>query len=370
MKKFLIIICNLIMLLNTNLVLSNTRKNIKRLNMNNITNTSSTKLNDEETTIQILDADDITKEFNEENILIVKKEVEDKILDVKSKCSGIKKDFDSIFGLSIATTVSSGLGTLAGGGALVTGLIKTKVDKEEEEEKVLAKMIENLAEIRSNKDVNDTTVTEEETALLNKIEEESNKIYEDLSNKINTDTESNNSKLLGNIRSGLIGGATLTSAVSTGTSIGSTITAKKLVDKINDCNNSLKELQLANGKLEVEGEKNERANEILTFCKGYDNSNINILKNLSTANSVVSGIGTLTGGAGTITSILANSKKIREDDSETGVQKEKNLNLASNILSGITTGTSLASTTLSATQISNAKKDSEMAEKCEKVLEK
>ena len=35
---------------------------------------------------------------------------------------------------------------------------------------------------------------------------------------------------------------------------------------------------------------------------------INILKNLSTANSVVSGIGTLTGGAGTITSILANSK--------------------------------------------------------------
>ena len=82
----------------------------------------------------------------------------------------------------------------------------------------------------------------------------------------------------------------------------------------------------------------------------------------------MSSIGTATAGAGTITSALANSKKVRNDDSEDGKKKEKNLNTASNILAGVTMGTSGASTALSAVQISKAKKDSEMAEKCESAL--
>lgn len=87
-----------------------------------------------------------------------------------------------------------------------------------------------------------------------------------------------------------------------------------------------------------------------------------------TASAIVSGIGTATAGAGTITSAMANSKKVREDDSEKGRKKEKGLNLASNILAGVTMGTSATSMVLSVTAISKAKKDSKMAEECEAVL--
>ena len=84
--------------------------------------------------------------------------------------------------------------------------------------------------------------------------------------------------------------------------------------------------------------------------------------------AIVSGIGTATASAGTVTSIIANSDKVRLNDSDEGKKKEKNLNLASNILAGVTMGTSGASTVLSATAIAKAKKDSEMAEKCESAL--
>ena len=87
-----------------------------------------------------------------------------------------------------------------------------------------------------------------------------------------------------------------------------------------------------------------------------------------TVSAIVSGIGTATAGAGTITSAMANSKKVREDDSEKGRKKEKGLNLASNILAGVTMGTSATSMVLSVTAISKAKKDSKMAEECEAVL--
>ena len=81
----------------------------------------------------------------------------------------------------------------------------------------------------------------------------------------------------------------------------------------------------------------------------------------------MSGIGTATASVGTVTSAMANNKN-RNVYSNEGRVKEKNLNLASNILAGVTIGTSGASTTLSAIQISKAKKDSDMAEKCEKAL--
>ena len=107
---------------------------------------------------------------------------------------------------------------------------------------------------------------------------------------------------------------------------------------------------------------------VLTACTGFDKNNINTLKTTMTASAIVSGIGTATAGTGTITRALANSKNIREDNSEKGKKKEKGLNLASNILAGVTMGTSGASTVLSATAIERAKKDSGTAENCENAL--
>ena len=184
-----------------------------------------------------------------------------------------------------------------------------------------------------------------------------------------------NSESTGNLRTGLMAGATVTSAVSTGTSIGATVNAEKLAKKMSDCNQKLYELKIAKSELEAlessdksAVEIGENATKILGACTGYNKNNINTVKNKMTASAIISGIGTATGATGTITSAMANSKKVREDDSVKGKKKEKNLNLTANIMAGITTGTSLSTTVISATAIADAKKDSKMAEECEAVL--
>ena len=265
---------------------------------------------------------------------VVMQNVNSKISEVQNSCFGIKSNLDTIFGLSVATTVSSGLGTVSAGGALTVGIIKADTDKKIEE-------LEKLSSLE---------LYEQVVSIENKMKEKSS-----LEKK---------SKTLGNVRTGLMAGATATSAVSTGTSLGATLTATKLAEKMMQCNADLQALKLAKSELEAEGETNEKADKILSVCTGYDEANIKSLKSLATANTIVSGIGTATAGAGTITSAMANSKKVRAGDKK----KEKSLNLASNILAGVTMGTSATSTTLSAVQISKAKKDSEMAEKCENIL--
>ena len=187
-------------------------------------------------------------------------------------------------------------------------------------------------------------------------------------------TKTPNTKVLGNIRTGLMAGATATSLVSTGTSIGATVTASKLAEKMSSCNAKLSELKIAKNTLIAVLEDAEQpstiatADNILNACTGYDEANIKTLKTTMTASAVVSGIGSAVAGAGTVTSIMANTDKTRNDDSEKGQKKERALNLTTNILAGVATGTSGASTVLSATAISRAKKDSEMAGNCESVL--
>ena len=206
-------------------------------------------------------------------------------------------------------------------------------------------------------------------AIQNELSEEYNKLKQEV------DDETKKSKTLGNVRTGLMAGATVTSAVSTGTSIGATVNADKLAKKMSDCNQKLYELRIAKSELEAlessdksAVEAGENATRILGACTGYNKNNINTVKNKMTASAIISGIGTATGATGTITSAMANSKKVREDDSEKGKKKEKNLNLTANIMAGITTGTSLSTTVISATAIADAKKDSKMAEECEAVL--
>ena len=396
-------------------------------------------------------------------------DLKNKIEKVQSSCSGIKSSLDTIFGLSVATTVSSGLGTLASGGALATGLMKTQTDKKiqegkgnqqhkcdidtspeldreskqfvqtrdnltkkwnETKEDDFRKRIEIAKEIkfafedfRANKlayrnlfeaiNNSDTLLKEidEEPDYNKKIEKfefinsETNIFLLNLSKQdeenyktrcTNDNSDTKKSIVLGNVRTGLMAGATLTSAISTGTSIGSTLTATKLAEKMSSCNSDLKALKIAKATAEAEEVPDtnpavQKATKILSACTGYDENNIKSLKNLTIANSIVSGIGTVAAGAGTVTSAMANSQKIREgsakdssiliystdksktndeegDKKQGGMSKEKKLNLASNILAGVTLGTSATSTTLSAVQISKAKKDSEMAEKCESAL--
>ena len=281
---------------------------------------------------------------------------------VQNACSGIKSSLDTIFGLSVATTVSSGLGTAAAGGALAVGITKAVKDKKIEEKEIELGLLKARTENLSD---DPEELKKQLTEILPQLEED----YRRLQKEISEDTKK--SKTLGNIRTGLMAGATATSAVSTGTSIGASLNAKKLAEKMEACNKAVAGLKTAISLAEaeeVDAEKLVKAREITSACTGFDKYNIDSLKRSMTASAIVSGIGTATAGTGTVTSALANSNKVRSDNSEKGRKKEKNLNLVSNIMAGVTTGTSGASTILSATAIKKAKQDSEMAEKCEAVL--
>ena len=306
------------------------------------------------------------EEVNTAEVRVKIANLQQKISEVRSECSGIKKDLDTIFGFTTATTVASGLGTVAAGGALVSGVMKSKKDKIIEEKENELKLLQSRTDNLSD---DPEELKKQIAEIMPSLDED----YARLQKEIEEETKK--SKMLGNVRTGLMAGATVTSAVSTGTSIGATVNADKLAKKMSDCNQKLYELKIAKSELEalesfdksaVEAGKN--AFKILSACTGYNKNNINTVKNKMTASAIISGIGTATGATGTITSAMANSKKVREDDSEKGKKKEKNLNLTANIMAGITTGTSLSTTVISATAIADAKKDSKMAEECEAVL--
>ncbi|MBD5405390.1 hypothetical protein HDR59_02460 [bacterium] len=385
MRKVSIITLSLVMLMNSGVVFSAPRKANKRRNAVNTNTTSVTTAN--ATALEESDVQNAMEELEINEIIegqtelgVASSKLQEKINAVKNSCSGIKKDLDSIFGLNVATTVVSGVGTLTSGGALTTGIIKSVKDKKIEENKQQSSDIKKLLEM-SDEEFDQAILSGEVSNVLDGLpstatKEDIEKKQTALQKEIDKDTKL--SQTLGNVRTGLMAGSIATSAVSTGTSIASSINAKKLAEKMKSCNNAIDELKMAKSQflsdiddLDVEPSKSAvytKADDILKACKGYDKDNIKQVQTMSTASAVTSGIGTATSIAGTITSAMANSKNVRNAEGDEAEKKEKNLNLASNIMAGISTGTSGASTVLSAISISKAKKDSEMAEECENIL--
>ncbi|MBR1544719.1 MAG: hypothetical protein IJ638_02120, partial [Alphaproteobacteria bacterium] len=192
-------------------------------------------------------------------------------------------------------------------------------------------------------------------------------------NKAQNSKDEQKSKTLGNVRTGLMAGATATSTVSTVSSFISAGRAKTLADRMAKCNAKITELKKIKSEFEAEempttDSTYQLASKIAEKCSPFDDKNIKNVTNVMTASGIVSTIGTATAGAGTVTSIMANTDKVRSDNSEAGKKKEKNLNLATTILAGVTTGTSASSTALSAVAISKVSKDADMAEDCLSVL--
>ncbi|MGN0929046.1 MAG: hypothetical protein ACI4N3_00190 [Alphaproteobacteria bacterium] len=190
--------------------------------------------------------------------------------------------------------------------------------------------------------------------------------------KLHRDNEklNNTSKTLGNVRTGLMAGSIATSATST---ITSGINIKKLddlIDKIKSCNASINSLKTNLNNAMAEGADTDLTlyKNIANSCNDLDSNNIKDIKGVMTASTIVGGIGTATSVAGTITSALANTEKVRKDDSEEGVKKEKGLNLASNIMAGVTTGTSAGGIVLGAVTLKKLQDNVDRAERCEKVL--
>ena len=185
------------------------------------------------------------------------------------------------------------------------------------------------------------------------------------------------SQTLGNVRTGLLAGSIATSATST---ITSGINIKKLDDLINkmkDCDKSANQIKSDISMIESEIDNVDDLKDNATFtkaknitqsCTGFDTNNIKDIKGVMTASTVVGGVGTAVSTAGTITSAIANSKDVRNDNSEKGKKKEKGLNLASTIMAGVSTGTSAGGIVLGAVALKKLSDNVDVAEKCEDAL--
>jgi hypothetical protein len=275
-------------------------------------------------------------------------------------CVGIDEiltDMKKLAGINTAVTaVGSGLGI----GATVTGFVKASKDKKIEQ---LLRRLKEIEETKQNTDVPDkreVLSAADDYFSENKDENRANEYQSEI------DKLTKQSKSLGNWRTGLLAGNTVTNIA------GAIIAGKNNGDEvqilIDECRNSVSELNNSILQAKMNGEDISEAQNIKTACSAYDMVDVSKINIRAKGAKVSSIIGAGMGAAGTITSGIANSDKIRDDDTNTGKQKEKNLNTAANVLSVGATAATISATVFNATQISAIKKAASAAQECEKAL--
>lgn len=233
-----------------------------------------------------------------------------------------------------------------------------KLEQEREQQLASNKHLNIIAE-------NQTKMQSNENKIANNISD-----IEYLTQKVEKETDS--SKTLGNVRTGLMAGSTATSLTSTITSGISTAKFDNLIEKMKKCSNSAKALRDLGvhliAEIEDKGENAEQYKQSLKDienCTTFDTDNIRDIKGVMIGSSVVGGVGSATALTGTITSAIANTDKTRQNN-----DKATKLNLFSNIMAGVTTGTSATGTVLSSVAISKLNKNSDNADKCINALNK
>lgn len=295
---------------------------------------------------------------------VVKAEVfplDDALRATYTACVGIDDELADLKKMAGINTAVTGVGTAAGAGATVVGLVKASKDKQ------IANLEEKLARLKEL--TSRQTITAPNRAELLS---ETDQYYQDNKDETKTIEDeisvlTKQSKKLGNWRTGLVAGSTATNVA------GAIIAGNNKVDddlqtQIDNCKLAVKNLRDSIMQARFNGEDISEANTIADACKEYDYVDISPINKRAKGAMISSVIGATTGLAGTVTSAMANTDKIRDNNTDSGKQKEKNLNTAANVLSGATTVASATATVFNATQISAIKKVATVAQKCTEVL--
>jgi len=259
-------------------------------------------------------------------------------------------------------TAVTGVGTGLGAGAVATGVAKARIDKDLEQK---YKTIEGWAYGASGH----TQVADRQDWLMTFTNSlKGNDVDNSKAKKAQEILElEKKSKKLGDWRTGLLAGNTATN-VAGAVIAGTNKVNKTLEEQIDDCKLSVKDLKNAIARAKFNGEDTSEAKEIADACGEFEYVDISKINNRATGSMASSIVGAGTGVVGTITSALANSNKIRNDDSERGQQKEKNLNASANVLAVGSTVASATATVFNATQIKAIKDVAKVASQCTEVL--
>ncbi len=277
-----------------------------------------------------------------------------------SQCIGIDDalaDMKKIAGINTSVTA---VGTGLGVGATVAGLVKSAKDKEIEKE------LQKLKEIEKNRSLSQNpgeivVLGEVSQYYLQHQNPEKAKEYQR-----QIETLTSDSKKLGNWRTGLLAGNTVTNVV--GAVLANKNDGSDIQKHINKCRGAVSELNDALFQARINRQDVADADDIITACSAYNTVDISKIIIRADGAKISSIVGAGIGGVGTVTSAMANSSNVRNDDSENGKQKEKILNVTSNALAIGAASASLVATIFNATQISAIKKAAEAAQQCEKAL--
>ena len=268
-------------------------------------------------------------------------------------CVGIDDKLSDYKTLAGINTGVQAVGTGLGVGATVVGIVKASRDKEIEE---YEKLIEKIK--TESKKYSESSDEEKEKFLTAFLAQHK---YKPKSEK---DVKS---KKLGDWRTGLL-------ATNTATNVAGAILAsqsgqnKDLQAMVKNCLESVDALNMSIGQARINGEDVSEAKEIASACGEYRSVDVSSISKRATGAMAASIVGAATGATGTITSAVANTDKIRNDNTNAGKKKEKDLNTASNVLAGATAVASATSTVFSGTQIAAIKRVANVASKCEGVL--
>lgn len=286
------------------------------------------------------------------------------IENTRAACGGIGAELNDMKTMAGINTAVTGVGTVAGGVALGTGIAKTNVDKEIDD---LEKRIAELE--RSRADVPVEQITIENRAEFNRqLSDFVNSYTAELQQaRDELSAAEQKSKNLGNWRTGTL-------ATSTATNIAGAVIAGTnrvrgdLQSKIDNCLASVKQLSAVRMQARMDGTATDaeltRVENIVRACDAWATVDVSSIDNKSTGATVSAGVGAGLGLAGTIISASANSQTVRDGDAN----KEKNLNTAANVLAGGTTVASATATVFNATQIGAIKRAAAVADECEGAL--
>lgn len=289
-------------------------------------------------------------------------EFETALTNVRKSCSGISNSMSELKTMAGINTAVTGVGTATGAGATATGLVKASKDKEIEELKVELKQLREIEGSLSGVETQSPDEFERAFENLKDIAKEELKNYETEIAKLEKQ-----SKNLGNWRTGLLAGSTATN-VAGAVIAGTNQTDTDLKTRIKNCLDSVQQLQSTIGQAMMDGKNVNQAQNIVRACSEYERIDLSKIDNRAKGAMISSIIGSASGLSGTVTSAFANSKDIRNNDDN--AKKEKDLNTASNILAGTTTAASATATVFNASQISAIKKIVQIAENCEKEVNK
>lgn len=274
-----------------------------------------------------------------------------------SACIGIDESLTDLKKMAGINTAITAVGTGLGAGAVVAGVKKSDVDAK------IKSLNEDICKLGGcTKDGIDAASEEQIGEIIKKLVE-MNKLSEDADNELalhelqsQVGAEEVQAKKLGNWRTGLLAGNTLTNVAGVVVA-GKNKVGDDLQAQIDNCRAAVNNLKLVAMQAKLDGLDVSEADKIVAACGEYDYVDVSKISNRGKGAMLSSAVGATTGVAGTIASVVANGNKTGKD-----------LNGTANALAGASTVASGVATVFNATQISAIKKVATVATQCTEVL--